>query len=612
MNELFLTAVERHNKPDCFLSKSGGRYQGMPSGEALQEVAALALGLSRLGVDSGDRVAILSENRVEWALTDYAILGLGAITVPVYPTLLEPEVEFILRDSGAKGIVVSTDIQLQKVLSVRPRLPELGFVVAMDGSAEQDNGTRGWKQLVETGRKEDAAAVDFFRGKAVAVRPENIASLLYTSGTTGQPKGVILTHANIVSNIRACLDLFPLGADDVAMSFLPLSHIFERTLDYVSLWQGVSIAYAESYDALPQNLREVRPTIMPVVPRILEKVRERVMELVRQATPGRRKLFFWAVEVGKHFYPFRLENRTPPLVVRLKYGLAEALVFSKIRAQLGARLKVLLSGAAPLSRDLAEFFFAVGLPVYEGYGLTETSPVISVNRAGSVKLGTVGRVIPGVEVKLGEEVETENGTVGREILVRGPNVTPGYYHLEAENQKAFVDGWFKTGDLGVLDSEGFLTITGRKKNLFKTSAGKYVSPDKLENLFQGHPYVFQIMVVGEARKFVGAVIVPNFGRLEAYTAGRGIAFKNREELVSHPEIRSFMQQQVDEATRWLSPHEKIRQIVLLPRELATSSGELSATLKIKRRVVEERYRDLIEEMFRRPAPQSESAPAVKP
>ncbi len=602
LSELFLKAVERNSKPDCFLYKAKGRYQQLSSREALERVAAIAWDLERRGVHPGDRVAILSENRLEWALTDYAILGLGAITVPIYPTLLAPDIEFILGDSGSKGVVVSTREQLEKVLKVRAALAEPIWVVVMDPPERDEPGVESWVRLVDTALRAEASSVDAFRTRAFQVKPEDTASILYTSGTMGRPKGVVLTHANIVSNIQACLDFFPLGGHDVGLSFLPLSHVYERTLDFLSLWRGVSVAYAQSYEALPQNLREARPTVLPVVPRVLEKVHEKVMEVVRQASPLQQKMFNWAVEVGKRYFPYRLQGRTPPLLLRLERALVDRLVFSKIRVHLGGRVQMILSGAAGLKRDLAEFFYAVGLPVYEGYGLTETSPVISVNRPGAVKLGTVGRVIPGVEVTLGEEVAVEKGTVGREILVRGPNVTPGYYHLEEENRVAFVDGWFRTGDLGTIDSDGFLTITGRKKNLFKTSGGKYVSPEKLENLFQGHPYVFQISVIGEARKFVGALVVPNFDRLETWAHARGIAFRNREELVLNPQVHQFVQQQVGEATRWLPPHEKVRQIVLLPREFTTDSGELSATLKIKRRVVEERYRDQIEEMFGRPAP----------
>lgn len=610
LNELFLNAVEKHDKPDCFLFKSAGRYQGLPSREALGKVAALAAALDRLGVRRGDRVAILSENRVEWALTDYALLGLGAISVPIYPTLLEPDIEYILRDSGSKGIMVSTDIQLRKVRNIRSRLPELSFILAADCTALEGTGARCWAEAVEAARQSGADPVDFFRRKALEVRPEESASILYTSGTTGRAKGVILTHANFVSNTLACEALFPLGSNDVAVSFLPLCHVFERMLDYHYLRLGVSIAYAESFEALPQNLLEVRPTVMAVVPRVLEKIHEKVMEVVHQASPRMQKVFHWAVKVGQQYFPYRLQGRTPPLGLRLKHAVADVLIYSKVRARLGGRVVVLISGAAPLSPALAEFFHAMGLPAYEGYGLTETSPVIAVNYPGRVKLGTVGRIIPGVEVKLGEEIVDEEGGTGQEILVRGPNVTPGYYHLEEENREAFVDGWFRTGDLGALDAEGYLSITGRKKSLFKTSGGKYVSPDKLENMFQGHPYVAQVMVVGAARRFVSALIVPNFARLEAYARSRGIAFQSREELVANPAIRAFIEEEVDEATRWLPPHEKIRQLALLPREFTIDSGELTPTHKVRRRAVEEHYRDLIEEMYLRPARPFQATPTA--
>jgi len=599
LNELFLKAVENHSKPDALLSKSGGAYQGLSSREVLRKVAALAKALEGLGVARDDRVAVLSENRVEWALTDYAALGLGAITVPIYPTLLEPDIELILHDSGPKGVVVSTEAQLQKILSLRPRFPELKFVLLMDCPDRLEGGVMSWKQMIEgpLARAEDA--IVSFRAKALRVKPGDTATLIYTSGTMGQPKGVVLTQANIVSNIKACQYLFPLGEQDVGMSLLPLSHIFERMLDYTYFWRGVSIAYPESFEALPENLREVRPTMMAVAPRVLEKVHGKISDVLRQASSGKRKLFQWALGVGTQFFPYRLEGQPAPAGARLKYAIADALVLSKVRELLGGRIKALISGAAPLSRELAEFFFAVGLPVYEGYGLSETSPVISVNYPGHIKLGTVGRVLPGVEVRLGKEAADAEGRAGREILVRGPNVTPGYYHLEEENRDAFVDGWFRTGDLGELDSEGYLIVTGRKKNLFKTSGGKYVSPEKIEGLFQGNAYVSQIMVLGEGMRFIAALIVPNFSRLESYAHSRGIGFKTREELVNRSEIHAFVEQEVEEATRWLAPYEKIRRFALLPDEFTPESGELSAAQKIKRYVVMEHYRDLIEEIYRK-------------
>jgi long-chain acyl-CoA synthetase len=603
LNELFLKAIEEHNKPDCLLYKSDGQYRGMSSREALRKAAALASTLEGLGARPGERIALLSENRPEWTLTDYGILGMRAVTVPLYPTLLEPDLEFILRDSESKGIVVATDVQLRKVLNVWSRLPALKFVLAMDCSSAAGTGAHCWEGSVESELGWGGPTlIDAFKAKALDARPADTASLIYTSGTMGQPQGVILTHANIVSNIISTAEVFPLCATDVLISYLPLSHVFERMVEYFCFWKGVCIAYAEGLETLPENLREIRPTVMAVVPRVLEKIQGKVMDGVRQLPALKQRLFHWALEVGKQSVPFLLEGRTAPRGLRLKRALADRLVCSKVRAQLGGRAYMLISGAAPLSKDIAEFFHALGLPVYEGYGLTETSPVIAVNRPGHTRLGTVGQVIPRVEVKLSEEEVDSEGRAGREILVRGPSVTGGYYHLEEVNRAAFVDGWFRTGDLGTLDPDGYLKITGRKKNLFKTSGGKYVSPEKLENLFQGDPYIYQIAVLGDGRKFIGALIVPEFTRVQTYARSQGISFRSREELVANPEIQALIRRQVDEATRWLPRHERIRRFVLLPQEFTVAAGELSATLKIKRPVLRERYRAQIEEMFSYHAP----------
>ena len=608
INELFLQSMQDYQKPDAFLVKTEGQYCGVASRDVLLKVASLSRAFSEMGVVAGDRVALLSENRLEWALTDYAILGLGAATVPLYSTLLEGDVEFILRDSGSKGIVVSTRDHLKKVLAVRSNLPELQFVVAMDAEPKGFPDVLCWKDLEGREITNGTDAVKSLEMQALRAKPVDTATIVYTSGTTGAFKGVVLTHANIASNIKACDLLFDFHPTDVSMAFLPLAHIFERMIDFYYLAQGVSIAYAESIDTLPQNLREVRPSLMAVVPRLVEKIREKVIEEVHHLPPSKQKLFAWALRTGRDWFPYSIAGRTAPLGLGLKRALADKIVYAKIRSQMGGRLRLLISGAAPLGRELAEFFFSIGIPVYEGYGLTETSPVIAVNYPGAVKLGTVGRVVPGVEVKLGEETEDAEGHTGREILVRGPNVTPGYYHQDERNGEAFAGGWFHTGDLGMLDAEGFLSITGRKKNLFKTSGGKYVSPEKLENLFQGHRYVAQLVVLGDARKFVGSLMVPNFPALEAYAREQRIDFAGREDLVKNENIHSFLQAQVDETCKHLPPHERIRQIALLPKDLTIAAGELSATLKVKRPVVEERYRDLIEEMFsRRPPTAPETA-----
>ena len=607
INELFLQAMEDHQKPDAFLTKTKGQYRGVPSRDVLVKVAALAQAFQEMGVGPGDRVALLSENRLEWALTDYAILGLGGVSVPLYSTLLEGDVGFILRDSGSKGIVVSTRDQLKKVLAVRASAPDLRFVVAMDSEPGEFPDVHCWEELAMRENASGTNPVKSLEQQSLRTKASDIATIVYTSGTTGVFKGVVLTHANIASNIQACDLLFDFHPGDISMAFLPLAHIFERMIDFYYMAQGVSIAYAESIDTLPQNLREVRPSLMAVVPRLVEKIREKVLEEVRHMPPSKQRLFGWALRTGSEWFPYSGTGRSAPVGLAVKRALADKIVYSKIRSQMGGRLRLLISGAAPLSRDLAEFFFSIGIPIYEGYGLTETSPVIAVNHPGAVKLGTVGQVIPGVEVRMGEETVDAEGHSGREILVRGPNVTPGYYHQDDRNGEAFVDGWFHTGDLGLMDEDGFLKITGRKKNLFKTSGGKYVSPEKLENLFQGHRYVAQLVVLGDSRKFVGSLIVPNFAALESYAMEQGIEFAGREDLVKNEMVHAFLQAQVDETCKHMPPHERIRQIALLPRELTIAAGELSATLKVKRPVVEERYRDLIEEMFSRLPPTTQEA-----
>lgn len=598
LNELFLTSVEHYPRSNAFLAKRDGSYEPVSSDEALGMVAALAHGLEKLGIEPSNRVAILSDNRLEWALTDYATLGLGAISVPIYPTLLEDDLEYILRDSGAKGIVLSTADQFRKICNISTQLPDLRVVLAMDPvNAPSTAGLHQWWDLARGVPRNEA--VSRFCDSARRAKPADVATILYTSGTTGNPKGVILTHANVASNVEAALQVFPSELQGTEMSFLPLSHIFQRMLDFACFARGVCIAYAESFDALPQNLLEVRPNLMAVVPRVLERVHERVESMVVQGPASKQKIFRWAVGVGEKTVPYRLEGRTLPLGLDLKRRLADRLVFSKIRERLGGRMDIMLSGSAPLSPDVARFFWAVGLKVYEGYGLTETSPVIAVNRPKKTRLGTVGPVLPGVEVRLGEDYSNEEGTVGREILVRGPNVSPGYYKLDDENREAFVNGWFHTGDLGTLDADGFLAITGRKKYLFKTSGGKYVPPEKLENLFQTQPYVAQVLVIGDRRKFVSALIVPNFQLLETYAREHNVPCTSREQMIKDPTLVAFMEHQVARLMAPLPPHERVRQIALLANEFTIASGELSPTQKVRRKIVEARYRDVIEEIYER-------------
>ena len=607
LNELFLEAVERRPTSRAVLHKREGSYRPVSSEDLRRRVSTFALRLGAQGIGGGDRFAILSENRLEWLVTDYAVLGLGAVNVPLYPTFPEGDIEYILRHSEAKGILVSTADQLAKVENIWPRLPHLNFLVVADKANSSNALVRDWWEMTESPAENAEDDWSRFRQQALLAQSSDLASIIYTSGTTGTPKGVLLTHGNIVSNVVANAARVPLGSPDLAMSFLPLCHIYERMLDYLYFMKGVTIAYAESFEALSANLLEVRPEVMAVVPRVFEKVYAKIQANLESAPLLKKKLFAWARAVGRQYYPHRLRPpeatglKSPSLGLRFRWFFADRLVASKVRARLGGRLRLLFCGAAPLAPELADFFYSMGLVICEGYGLTETSPVIAVNHPGHIKVGTVGTILPDVEVKL-DDAGSKNDSEGREILVRGPNVTSGYYRLEKENQEAFADGWFRTGDLGKIDAEGYLSITGRKKNLFKTSGGKYVAPEKLENLFQGHLYISQIMIIGDRRKFVSALIVPNFPGLEAWARSQGLKFSSRKDLVSHPGVVSFIEEQIEETTPMLAPFEKIRQFALLPNEFSVDSGELSPTQKIKRQAVEKNHQALIEEIYSRSRP----------
>ena len=602
LNELFIESVEGRPRTKAALCKHKKSYQPISSNTLKGLVSNLALNLGAKGIGVGDRFAILAENRLEWLVTDFAILGLGAVNVPLYPTFLESDVEYILKHSETKGILVSTAEQLAKVMNIWPRLPHLKFVVICDQVGSTDPLVVEWSQIAETTTSDHDIIWSQFHKQALLAQPTNLASIIYTSGTTGTPKGVKLTHCNIISNILASTERFSMEPGDIAMSFLPLSHIYERMLDYFYFLNGIPIAYAESLETLSANLVEVKPTIMAVVPRVFEKVYAKIQANIETASPLKKRLFLWATSVGMRYYPHRLriqnsENTDlPSFWLRLQWLFADRLVASKIRARLGGRLRLIFSGAAPLAPDLAKFFYSMGLLICEGYGLTETSPVIAVNYPGNIRVGTVGTVLDNVELKLNSG-HAKNDSNEQEIWVRGPSVTSGYYRSEKETQEAFVDGWFRTGDLGKIDDEGYLIITGRRKNLFKTSGGKYVAPEKLENLFQGHPFISQIMIIGDGRKFISALIVPNFPALETWADSQGIKSGTRDDLVSHVKVVSFFAPKVEEATSALSPFEKIKQFSLLTAEFTVESGELSPTQKIKRQAIENNHQSLIEELY---------------
>jgi long-chain acyl-CoA synthetase len=584
---LFYRAVDEDPRPAHLLYKKDGAWREISSEEFRRAVEELSAGLVALGVRPGDRVAILSENRPEWAFADLATLAAAAVDVPIYPTLTAEQVLYNLNDSGATVAFVSTAEQARKVLEIRAGARSLQHVVQMDEPAA--SGAVSLSSVREHGRAALAADPEQVRHRASAVRPDDVATIIYTSGTTGEPKGVMLTHANIVSNVEA-VQFLGLRRDDLALSFLPLCHIFERMAGYYTILRGgASIAYAEGFEKVADNMAEVRPTIMCSVPRLYEKMYARIRERIAAEPRLRRQVFHWAVEVGRRRYAAEVNGGAPGPLLALQARLADRLAFAKIRARTGGRLRVFVSGGAPLAPKIAEFFGAAGLPILEGYGLTETSPVITCNRPGRTRVGTVGVPLEGVEVKIGEDGE---------ILTRGPNVMKGYYNKPQATAEALDgEGWFHTGDVGQIDRDGFLTITDRKKDLIVTSGGKKVAPQPIENLLKADPFIAELVMVGDRRHFPSALVVPNFANLERWAREQGLAWSSREELLARPEVVAFYEKRIADRSSNLARFEQIKKITLLPREFSLETGELTPTLKVRRRVVEQKYRQVIDRMY---------------
>jgi long-chain acyl-CoA synthetase len=587
--QIFYRSVDTWRKAEHLKYKTGGTWKSLSSEELRTAVEETSLGLRELGVGPGDRVAIISENRPEWAIVDFATLCAGAVDVPIYPTLTPQQMAYILRDSGAKVAVASTPVLALRIDEVRPQVPDLEHLVRVE--PDPVPGTLTLDEVRAKGREALAADKEAVRKRAAEVKPDRLASLLYTSGTTGDPKGVMLTHGNLTSNVVAAEKAIPgTGTDDVALSFLPLCHSFERTAGHnFMIHAGATIAYAESVEKVPENMQEVRPTIMCSVPRLYEKMFARVNEKVRNDPPLRQKIFRWAVGVGARVFDHRVRRTKPGPLLKLQFAVADRLVFSKIKERTGGRLRLFISGGAPLAREIAEFFGAAGLLVCEGYGLTETSPVISCNRPDRLKPGTVGLPLEGVEVKIADDGE---------ILTRGPHIMKGYHNKpEATAEAIDPDGWFHTGDIGHLDEDGFLVITDRKKDIIVTSGGKNIAPQPIENRLKTNRFFAEVVMIGDKRNFPSALVVPNFEVLEAWARSRHIPAHSREELVARPEVVDHYMGLITEIVADLAQYEKIKKIALLPDEFTQESGELTPTLKVKRRVIAEKYGDVIEKLY---------------
>jgi long-chain acyl-CoA synthetase len=588
VNRLFFDAVERFDRTDALLYKVNGVWEPFSHRTILQRVRHTALGLARLGIVAQDRVALLSENRPEWLIADYACLCSAIIDVPVYPTLPAEQVPHILNDSGARAIFVSTADQAKKIASIRHLVPGLEHVIGF-AATKADGCDLTLAELEALGAQDDTTerAVRF-KEDALAVTPDQLITLIYTSGTTGSPKGVMLTQDNVHSNVQGVRPLMPANTADTALSLLPLSHIFERTGDYFLFANGVRVAYAESIDTVPVNMSEIKPSLMMAVPRLYEKIYARVLENAIAGGGLKKRIFFWAKAVGERFADEQLAGRQPGGLLAFQYGIADKLVFSKLRERTGGNIRFFISGGAPLSPEIAKFFYAAKLIILEGYGLTETSPVISANMLGAYKLGFVGRPIAGVEVRIARDGE---------ILTRGPHIMRGYYNNETATSEAISsDGWFHTGDIGMID-DGYLRITDRKKDIIVTAGGKNIAPQPIENLLKTNKYVSQAVMLGDKRKFPIVLIVPNWDQLEKWAAAKQIVWTSRAELLQMPTINAKMEKEVKEQLRGMANFEMPKKIGLLEHDFSIERGELTPKLSVRRKVVEKSYERLIESLY---------------
>ena len=579
VNDIFFAIVERGQQP-VMLVRDGSRWIPISAREFYRNVSGMARALKRWGLVKGDRLAILSENRPEWTIADFAALILGVVVVPIYSTLTAQQTAYILSDSGAKVVVVSTAQQLEKVLSIKNQTAVERLLV-MDSV----NTTHAelLQRIMLQGPFHRDPEIERCTG---AISATDLASIVYTSGTTGAAKGVQLTHGNLTSNVLNSLSGFDIGPGDVSISFLPLSHVTARHADLALLYRGATLAYCPFFENLLQTLTEVRPTIFVAVPRVYEKIHSQVEQNANRFLNG--TIYRWAVSVGEAHIAEILAGKTPN---SLNWKLANKLVFSKMSARMGGRVRIFVSGGAPLGRELASWYASVGIRIHEGYGLTETSPVIAINSPAAHKIGTVGRPLANVEVRIAEDSE---------ILVRGPSVFQGYWNRPTETENAFLNGWFRTGDIGNLDEDGFLSVTDRKKDLLKTSGGKFIAPQPIENSIKLNSLIGTAVVLGDRRKFASVIISPNFPLLEEWARANAVSFSSRQHLIADPRIVELYAGIVAEVNRGLARYETLKKILLVADEFTANDGTLTPTFKLRRKAVEERYRKEIDELYSEP------------
>ncbi len=586
---LCLAAVSKHNKADALNQKIEGEWVHLTAAEFADRVRSVALGLAALGIRPGDRIALLSENRPEWSIADLAILSLGAINVPIYTTQAVEQIGYILADSGARAIFISNRKLYRHARAALVDRKHVETLIFFDPEAAEDLDRAITLQSVEAkGHEQARHRPDTFDAHLNAVRPDDIATIIYTSGTTGEPKGVMLTHNSFMSNVQSINSGLPIGPTDIALSVLPLSHIFERTGFYIFCYSGVSVYYSASFDQVGENLREVRPTVMTAVPRLFEKVYHRIVKKGMAEKGWKRRVFTRALAVGQRYGELKDKSKRIPMRLAMQQRVANRLVFSKWREGVGGRLRYFVSGGAPLSPALSYSFLAAGIPILQGYGATE-SCIVSANRPDNNRVGSVGLPFAGIELKIASDGE---------ILIHGPNVMRGYYGQPEATAAVLKDGWFATGDVGFIDEAGHLHITDRKKDLFKLSNGKYVAPQLIESVLKQSEFVSQVVVVGAGRKQPVALIVPDWESLKQSLkdAGEDIA-QSLIELSKNQKAIKIVQRDVVDLTADLADYERVRRIALLPDEFSIDNGELTPTLKVKRRVIDEKFGDLIEELY---------------
>lgn len=586
--EAFEQSAARLKDRVCFRFVEEGKWVNMSWNEVRDYITKVAGGLSKLGVTSGDRICILSKTRYEWTLADLGSMAAGAIVVPIYESTVPDQVEFIINNCGASVIFVENEAQLNKILMIRHNLPDVKQIISFEDVPRKikRDGIYDFDEVIILGSENGEAVYSETLKKLM---PESEASFVYTSGTTGNPKGAVLTHGNFMAEVDGATKVLEFREDYESLIFLPLAHIFARCIQFFQLNYGFIQCYAESIDKILDNIATIRPHLVGSVPRIFEKIHARTLQGVQASSPGKQKIFEWALAVGTERVRYVMNNRRVPLGLALKYKLAHKLVFSKLHAKLGGRIRFFISGGAPLSRDISEFFNAFGLDILEGYGLTETTAAITVNTFAARKLGSVGKTVPGVDIKIASDGE---------ILVKGSLVFKGYYkNPEATAEAIDKDGYFHTGDIGQFDEEGFLAITDRKKDIIVTAAGKNIAPQNIENLMKNDPYISQFVVHGDRRKFLTALVTLDTDEVVKYAKSHNIPFANYNDLVSNEKIYNFIRDRINEKNRLLAKYETIKKFAILPSDFSVESGELTPTLKIKRKVVSQRYQNILDGFY---------------